>query len=61
MDGKVCWIKWEQRGVKEQGREKRGGGWFNWEQSKAEQGSQTAADVGEQEGSGEKDEKQGNI
>lgn len=49
--------------MKEQGRQKRkvGGGWFNWEQSKAEQGSQTAADVGEHEGSGEKDEKQGNT
>lgn len=37
------------------------GGWSNWEQSKAEQGSQTAADVREQEGSEEKAEKQGNI
>lgn len=36
-------------------------GRFNWEQSKAEQGSQTAADVREQEGSGAKDEKQGNT
>lgn len=47
--------------MKEQWREKRRGGWSNWEQSKAEQGSQTAADVREQEGSEEKAEKQGNI
>lgn len=46
--------------MKEQWREKRSGG-VNWEQSKAEQGSQTAADVMEQEGSEEKEEKQGNV
>lgn len=40
---------------------KSAGGGVNWEQSEAEQGSQTAADVREQEGSEEEDEKQGNM
>lgn len=69
MDGKVSLdkmgveksertVEGEAR-VGEGGRE--GGGWFNWEQSRAEQERQTAADVREQEGSEEEDEKQGNI
>lgn len=55
-NGSKMGVERSERAV--EGEAKRG---VNWEQSKAEQGSQTAADVMEQEGSEEKEEKQVNV